>query len=126
MASDAPLSIIDAWANPPLADMWPHLPEVRRLFEQAGALDHWQTGLTPAEVVRMMDVAGIERLLLTAWTRPGNAIASNDRVAEFIRDYPRRFVGVAGVDLERPVAAVRELERAVLKLGFKALRVIPW
>jgi uncharacterized protein len=33
---------------------------------------------------------------------------------------------VAGVNLERPVEAVRELDRAVRELGFKALRVIPW
>jgi predicted TIM-barrel fold metal-dependent hydrolase len=30
------------------------------------------------------------------------------------------------VNLEKPVEAVRELERAVRDLGFKALRVVPW
>jgi uncharacterized protein len=33
---------------------------------------------------------------------------------------------VAAVNLERPVEAVRELERAVSDLAFKALRVVPW
>ncbi len=43
-----------------------------------------------------------------------------------MRAYPDRFVGVAAVNLEKPVEAVRELDRAVGELGFKALRVIPW
>lgn len=33
---------------------------------------------------------------------------------------------MATVDLSKPVAAVRELERAVLELGCKALRIVPW
>ncbi len=120
-----PLPIIDAWVNPPLAEMSDKLPEVKRLFEQSGAHKR-QGGLSPAELVAAMDAAGIERLLVTSWTAPGRQIASNERIAEFIRDYPDRFVGVAGVDLEHPVEAVRELDRAVREFGFKALRVIPW
>jgi predicted TIM-barrel fold metal-dependent hydrolase len=119
-------TIIDAWANPPLAEMSTHLPEIRRLFQQSGASRHLETGMSPAELVQAMDHAGIERLVLTSWTRPGRTIASNDRIAEFILDYPDRFVGVASVNLERPVEAVRELRRAVRDLGFKALRVLPW
>ena len=33
---------------------------------------------------------------------------------------------MAAVDLANPVAAVRELRRAVRDLGFNALRVVPW
>jgi len=119
-------AIIDVWANPPLAEMFAHLPEVKRLFEQSGTSQFLERGLSAAEVVGLMDAAGIERLFVTSWVRPGRSLASNDRVAEFIGDYPARFVGVAGVDLERPVEAVRELDRAVRELGFKALRIIPW
>lgn len=121
-----PLSIIDAWANPPFADMADRVPEIKRLFAQSGALQHLSRGMSADEVVAAMDAAGIERLCLTAWYRPGLAIADNDRIAQFIAAYPTRFVGIAGVDLEKPVAAVRELDRAVRELGFKALRVIPW
>lgn len=120
------VSIIDAWANPPLASMAAHLPEVRNLFSHTGALSLFEKGLSPAEVVGLMDTAGISRLCLTSWTRPGKLVASNDEIAAFIRDFPDRFLGVAGVDLERPVEAVHELDRAVRELGFKALRVIPW
>ena len=73
-----------------------------------------------------MDAAGVERAMLCAWHRPGKALTTNDEIAEIVARFPDRFVGVAAVNLEKPVEAVRELDRAVKKLGFKALRVIPW
>ena len=39
---------------------------------------------------------------------------------------PDLLVGVASVDLAKPMAAVRELRRAVKELGFKGLRILPW
>jgi uncharacterized protein len=118
--------IIDAWANAPFADMAVHLPEIRRLFEQSGATRFLDKGLSPAELIAEMDAAGIDRLMLTSWAGPNRKVPSNERVAEFIRDYPGRFIGVAAVNLERPVEAVRELDRAVRDYGFKALRMVPW
>jgi hypothetical protein len=40
--------------------------------------------------------------------------------------HPTRFAGLAAVDLNRPMEAVRELRRCVTDLGFKGLRVVPW
>ena len=39
--------------------------------------------------------------------------------------YPNRFAGLATVDLDRPMEAVRELRRRV-ENGFVGLRVVPW
>jgi hypothetical protein len=64
--------------------------------------------------------------MLSAWCRPGRWLISNDEVAAHVEAFPDRFAGVAAVDLTNPVAAVRELDRAVRQLGFKALRVVPW
>lgn len=64
--------------------------------------------------------------MLSAWHRPGQWVFSNDLIAEMVAEFPDRFVGVASVNLEKPVEAVRELDRAVRELGFKTLRVIPW
>jgi len=126
--SDSPRTgnpgIIDAWAQ--LAIKGSVMPEVVRLFQQSGSAQVLETGVTPAEMVAQMDQASIERALLCAWHRPGGWVVSNDTIAQVVREYPGRFVGVAAVDLEKPVAAVRELERAVTQLGFKALRVVPW
>jgi predicted TIM-barrel fold metal-dependent hydrolase len=126
MPVEQKLSIIDAWANPPFADMGAHLPEIKALFRRSGAANQFDVDLSAADLVAAMDAAGIERLCLTSWTRPDRLVASNDRIAKYIGAHPSRFVGVAGVDLKNPVQAVRELERAVRELGFKALRVIPW
>jgi predicted TIM-barrel fold metal-dependent hydrolase len=118
--------IIDAWAQPARRDAFEKLPEVARLFQQSGSVHLLEHGLTTAQIVAEMDRAGIQTLMLSAWHRPGANIYSNDLVAEMISEFPDRFVGVAAVNLEKPVEAVRELDRAVNQLGFKALRVSPW
>lgn len=120
------LPIIDAWAQPARQDAFEKLPEVARLFKQSGSTHLLEAGLTTQQIVAEMDKAGIQTLMLSAWHRPGINIYSNDLIAEMIAEFPDRFVGAAAVNLEKPVEAVRELDRAVNQLGFKALRVIPW
>ncbi len=122
VSSDEP--IIDAWAQPVLRAA--AVPEVVRLFERSGSAHLLNKELSPEQLVGLMDEAGVARLMLSAWCRPGQWIASNDQIAAFTRAFPERFVGVATVDLEKPVAAVRELERAVHELNCKALRIVPW
>ncbi|PLN85963.1 amidohydrolase 2 [Aspergillus taichungensis] len=118
--------IIDVWANP-ILPLDQGVPEVRRLFEQS----HADTTLlskrrTPAELVALMDAAGVSQICLCAWYRPGQAVFSNEDVAEFTRAFPDRFVGIAGVDLLDPVGYVREVERYVKTEGFRGVRVVPW
>ncbi len=126
MPNNPNLPIIDAWAQPARREAFEKLPEIARLFKQSGSAHLIENGLTPAQIVAEMDKAGIQTLMLSAWHRPGINIYSNELVAEMIAEFPDRFVGVAAVNLEKPVEAVRELDRAVKQLGFKALRVIPW
>ena len=118
--------IVDAWAQPATKAASEKLPEVLRLFKQSGSASVFETGLTTEQIIELMDSAGIQTLMLSAWHRPGQWIHTNDDVAEMVSQYPGRFAGVAAVNLEKPVEAVRELERAVKVLGFKALRVVPW
>ena len=73
-----------------------------------------------------MDGAGVSKICLCAWYRPGKAVFSNEDVAEFTRAFPDRFVGIASVDLLDPVGAVRELGKYVKEEGFRGLRVVPW
>ncbi len=116
--------IIDAWAQPVFKESV--LPEVVRVFQQSGSAHLLGKDLTAEQMVQMMDEAGVERVMLSAWHRPGRWVISNDTIATMAQQFPQRFVGVAAVNLEKPVEAVRELERAVKELGFKALRVVPW
>ncbi|MGA4635169.1 amidohydrolase family protein [Pseudomonas solani] len=123
---NAPLGAIDAWAQPANGRARELLPEVVRLFEKSGSAHLLDQPLTPEQTVAEMDRAGVDTLMLAAWCRPERWVFDNDLVAEYTRVFPDRFVGVATVDLGKPLAAVRELERAVLELGCKALRVVPW
>jgi len=118
--------IIDAWAQPVTKQAYEKLPEITRLFKQSGSAHLIETGLTTEQTIEAMDRAGVQTLMLSAWHRPGQWVIHNDFVAEMVREHPGRFAGVAAVNLEKPLDAVRELERAVKELGFKALRVIPW
>lgn len=115
-------AVIDAWAQ--------HLTSRMAHHEMLAALWRW-TGGTPNEVsveqtLAAMDAGGVSIALLSAWYGPEGALITNDEVAEVVAKAPDRFVGVASVDLRRPMAAVRELRRAVRELGFRALRVVPW
>lgn len=124
MAITSGAQIIGAWAQPVLKEGF--IPEVVRLFQQSGSAHLLGHNLSPAKLVEMMDNAGVDRVMLCAWHRPGTWVISNDTIAQFVRQFPHRFVGVAAVNWEKPVEAVRELKRAVTELGFKALRVVPW
>ena len=126
MSNDQETPVIDAWGQPVMSGMREKLPEAIRLAEKSGTSELQQRPLSPDELVAAMDAAGIGRMLLTAWCRPEGWLCTNDEVAEFVRAHPDRFVGVATVHLSDPVAAVRELERAVVELGCRALRIIPW
>ena len=117
---------IDAWAQPALKHFIEDVPEAARLFKQSHTSHIVESGITADQMVASMDAAGVERAMLCAWHRPGKSLTTNDEIAEIVARFPDRFVGVAAVNLEKPVEAVRELDRAVNRLGFKALRVIPW
>jgi len=95
------------------------------------SLRRWvpNTLLAPSEGVPLrdaMDAAGARLGFVCAWWGPRGPLIDNDEVAGFIREYPDRLKGVAGVDLGHPIAAVRELRRAVREPGFRALRILPW
>jgi uncharacterized protein len=115
-------------------DVWMQHPTPRFLAQEMFAsLRRW-TGLeVPSEdlpigvTVAAMDDAGIDFGLLSAWhgLREG-ALIDNDEVAAWVQAHPARFAGLAAVNLERPMPAVRELRRCVRELGFKGLRVLPW
>lgn len=102
--------IIDAWMQHPNGD-WlknPIFDSLRRW--QPGA---WSETSQPIEMtLAEMDKAGVARGMLCAWWGPSGPMISNDEVAHYCRAYPDRFIGVASVDLYRPLEGVRELRRA--------------
>jgi 5-carboxyvanillate decarboxylase len=82
------------------------------------------------ERIRDMDAAGIDHAVL-ALTAPGVqvfepaeasalATSANDQLHDAIRRHPTRFSGMAAFAPHDPANAVKELDRAVNKLGFTA------
>lgn len=117
--------IIDAWMQHPTARFLAQdfLASLRRW--SGGSLPE---GELPIELtVAAMDAGGVDFGLLSAWSAPNREpLISNDEVAGWVAAHPDRFAGLACVDLDRPMTAVRELRRCVTELGFKGLRVVPW
>ena len=116
--------IIDAWMQHPNAD-WiadPMFDSLRRW--KSG---EWSQSSQPIDAtLREMDRAGVKLGMLCAWWGPTGPMISNDEVAHYCRAHPDRFIGIASVDLYRPMEGVRELRRRVKQDGFKGLRVLPW
>lgn len=115
-----------------VVDVWMQHP-TRRFLEQPffESLRRWTRQESIADIplsstLGAMDQAGVEVGLLAAWWGPQGALISNDEVASFVREHPRRLVGVASVNLARPMEAVRELRRCVRELSFRGLRIVPW
>jgi predicted TIM-barrel fold metal-dependent hydrolase len=116
--------IIDAWMQHPTVSFLRH-----DMFESLRRWTKWEIPTeTPAVELTLaaMDVAGVSRGMLSAWYGPEGELIGNDEVYSMVRVNPDRFSGIAAVNLHRPMDAVRELRRAVKKLGFKGLRVVPW
>ncbi len=121
---DKQFEIIDAWIQHP----------TMRFINQPmfDSLRRWTGGQPlsaeiPVEVtVQMMNRARVGLGLICAWWGPHGPLITNDEVASFINQYPDRFIGIASVDLSRPMDGVRELRRCVEKLGFRGLRIVQW
>ncbi|MET9487380.1 amidohydrolase family protein [Nocardia sp. NPDC006630] len=114
---------IDAWAQHPTArflaqDMFASL--------RKWTGDAIPTGEIPlSATLAVMDAAGVDRALISAWSAPEGVLISNDEVAKWVAEAPDRFSGIASVDLRKPMESVRELRRCA-EQGFVGLRVLPW
>ena len=94
---------------------------------------HIMRCLTDLDRVRLqhMDEAGIDHQVI-ALTSPGVqvmdkatavsfSILANDQLAEAVRRHPTRFTGMIAVAPQDPVAAAKEIERGVIKLGMHSV-----
>ena len=118
------LPVIDAWMQHPTAAFIkdPMFESLRRWMGLREIPDDIPLELT----LGAMASANVQKALLCAWWGPQGPLITNDDVAGWVAQKPELFVGVASVDLLRPMDAVRELRRCVQELGFRALRIVPW
>jgi predicted TIM-barrel fold metal-dependent hydrolase len=118
--------IVDVWAQHP-TERFTQVPWLAPLLRWTRNADPTVGRTLPVEAtVAAMDRAGVTTALLSAWQSPHGSLITNDEVADVVRAHPDRFAGLAAVDLTDPVAAVREVRRAVTELGFVGVRIVPW
>jgi uncharacterized protein len=116
--------IVDAWMQ--------HPTERHTNHEMFASLRRWANKkvspkvVTPEMTIAALNEGGVDVGLAASWHGPEGSLISNDEVSALVRAFPERLIGVASVDLFKPMQAVRELRRAVKQLGFRALRVVPW
>lgn len=113
---------IDAWAQQPNAAFMSQ-PWLETLLRWAGMK---RIAPTQEQTLAAMDDAGVEVSLLSAWHGPAGPLITNEEVAATVEAAPERLRGVAAVDLRDPMGAVREIRRCVERLGFVAVRIVPW
>lgn len=113
-------------------DAWMQHPTVRHVNHDMFAslrrwmgIDQLEAPLPLEMTIEAMDQGGVDLALASAWYGPGGELISNDEVAETIASHPERFVGLCGVDIRHPVAAVEEIRRRVDE-GFVGVRIVPW
>jgi predicted TIM-barrel fold metal-dependent hydrolase len=118
------MGTIDVWAQITTERMAkrPWMETVLRWTGQAG--EHFLPSVE--STLNAMDEAGVEIALLSAWHGPEGDLVSNEEVAHQIKAAPTRFRGLASVDLQQPMAAVREIRRWVDGKTFVGVRVVPW
>ena len=114
-------------------DIHAHIPRMPGLSEY---------GIEPGlrQMFRMADESiGIEKMVETyraidtkavifsvdAETETGDLPDPNDYVAQTVDSYPDVFIGFCSVDPRKGNAAVEELERSVLSLGLRGLKLHP-
>ena len=120
--------IIDAWMQLPNRDylLNPMFDSLRRWPTHWKTLANNNPGVSREETLSLIEAQGVSRVLASAWWAPTGPMITNDEVAAAVKARPQQVIGIASVDITKPMEAVRELRRCVKSFGFKGLRVLPW
>jgi uncharacterized protein len=121
--------IIDFSSRPPIDafdSKAKHLSNYRRVYQASEAQVTEQAGADPMAAYMaaydQVDAAYVVVKAKDVETTFGIK-ASNEAVAEFCQSHGKRFIGFAGVDPNKGMTAVRELEFAVKELGMRGLNL---
>ena len=117
--------IIDIRMRPPIPELF---PQDKGIYGGAYVELFQGKPVTPERLIEEMDEAGIGKGVIfgddteTTWR---NRKVANEQVSALVNKYPDRFIGFAGVDPHKGMAAVRELDHAVKNLGLCGLNMEP-
>lgn len=66
-------------------------------------------------------------VMFSYWAQPLHALdlsrLLNDHIAEIVRRYPQRFIGLGTIPLQAPELAIEELRRCVFELGMRGIQI---
>ena len=119
---------IDYGSTPPvptLSKTAPHLANYRRVYRasEKASVDVKEAPDPLATYLKMYDDSNARHVVIKARDLEStfNFRIRNEDVADFCREHGPRFIGFAGVDPNKGMTAVRELEFAVKELGLRGL-----
>lgn len=87
-----------------------------------GRWDHLGMVDDPRSILRAMDAVGIDQACVFDIFHP-DGTQGNDRTAAFVARHPERFIGFAYISPLQPERMHPELERAVDRLGMRAIKI---
>ncbi|NPC54854.1 amidohydrolase family protein [Caenimonas soli] len=124
------MTFIDFSSRPPVPELTlpptEHLKNYRRVYASSEALVDKELGPEALQdYLATYERLGAEAVVLKArdLTSTFGVKIPNEAVAAFCKSHGDRFIGFAGVDPHRGMAAVRELEHAVRELGLCGLNI---
>lgn len=103
-------AIVDAWMQFPNRDylLDPMFDSLRRWPTHWRRLAESDPGITPDQALASLVQDGASRVIASAWWGPKGPMITNEEVAAVVRSNPDQVVGIASVDLMRPMDGVRD------------------
>jgi len=105
--------------------MWGLDPQKRKYMLKM--LENLTKNVSIADYVALMDKFGIDKSVIVSFnvkTALDLILVSNEDVSNFVKSFPNRFIGFAGIDI--PAAdALEQLEYAITSLELKGLKLVP-
>lgn len=85
-------------------------------------------GQTLEEVVQELDKHNVELAVITGRdceTTYGTK-SNNESVIQFVQQYPKKFIGMVGLDPHKGMGAINDLKKAVSEYGLKGAAIDPY
>jgi predicted TIM-barrel fold metal-dependent hydrolase len=117
--------------NKKIIDVWMQHPGTKflsnEMFEPLRRWGRLSEMDLPVELTEtVMEEANIRLGLLSAWEGPQGSLISNEEVHKIVNSRPKRFKGIASVNISKPMEAIEQLQVSVQNYGFVGLRILPW